>query len=280
MDRSALVGRQRMCWAVFLPLLATPVAAGAGTFTDAVVAAQLKALAQMTPPPLPAVESPPPVDPAPVPGTQDVTIDQVVDLGGALRDYALGDYLLKEYSFAEPMLVQAGDSVDLTVRFSGTQALQMSDLGLGSGSSLYAWMAQDSLFDAPNSSNFTIANAYVDLLGTDGSVIRTIYVGTQSNGASHLGPDVNGLLYAGETLTITGYHAYFEVVALENGVGHYRGPWVYVQADQLQIVPVPEASTYAMMLAGLGLVAGASLRRRRAKGALGPAYSIPSRSSR
>lgn len=264
MDKQRVSIRQRLSWAIFLPVLATPLAAGAGTFTDAVVAAQLKVLSQMTAPaaPRPPAETPPPTEPGS--GTADVTITQVVDLDGALRDYALGDYVLKEYSFAEPMRVETGDSVDLTVRFSGVQALQMSDLGNGSGSSLYAWMAQDSLLDTPNSSNFTIANAYVDLFGTDGSVIRTIQVGTQSNGSSHLGPDVNGLLHAGETLTITGYHAYFEVVSLENGVGYYRGPWVYVQADQLQIVPVPEASTYAMMLAGLGLVAGFSrLRRRR-----------------
>lgn len=250
--------------------LATSSAAVGGTLTDAVVAAQVRTLAQISAsgpsspvapqlPPDPPLGSPP-VDPPPAGGSSDVVISQVIDLDGALHDYPIGDYALKEYAFDQSVQIRTGDTVDLTVTF-GADALQLSDMGSGRGSALYGWLAHDSFLDPANSSAFTISNAYVDLLGSDGSVLRTIYAGTQSNGSTHIGPDVTGLLNAGETLTIYGYHAYFEVVSLENGAAYYRGPWVYVQADSLNLVPIPEASTYAMMLVGLALVAGAARRR-------------------
>lgn len=250
-------GRPSLGWLLVVLGFTSSSAAVAGTFTDAVVAAQVQALAQVS---ASAPSSPAPPPDAPLGQPSDVVISEVIDLNGALHDYPIGDYALKEYSFAQPVQIRTGDTVDLTVTF-GADALQLSDMGSGRGSALYAWLAHDSFLDPANSSTFTIANAYVDLLGTDGSVLRTIYAGTQSNGSTHIGPDVTGLLGAGETLTISGYHAYFEVVSLENGVAHYLGPWVYVQADSLNIVPIPEASTYAMMLVGLALVAGAARRR-------------------
>lgn len=191
-----------------------------------------------------------------------VTINHVVDLGGvAVQNAGFGDYVSKIYDFPPSVQIASGDAVDMTISFASGQAVQMSDLGAGHGSWLNAWMSQDTSIDPPNSSNFAIANAYVDLLDAGGNVIRSVYAGSDSTHAAHIGVEATNVLNAGESLLFSGYHAYFEVTYLQNDPSHYSGPWLYMGADHLQITAVPEASTYAMMLAGLGLV-GAMTRRR------------------
>lgn len=192
-----------------------------------------------------------------------VTINHVVDLSGAVvQNLGFGDYVSKIYDFPPSVQIGSGDAVDMTINFASGQTVQMSDLGEGHGSWLNAWMAQDTNIDPPNSSNFTIANAYVDLLDAGGNVIRSVYVGSDSTHAAHIGVEASSFLDAGESLLFSGYHAYFEVTFLENDPSHYSGPWLYMGADRLEVTAVPETSTYAMMLAGLGLV-GAMARRRR-----------------
>ena len=150
-----------------------------------------------------------------------------------------------------PVQIGSGDSVDLTINFASGQTVLMTDLGQGNGSWVSGWLKQDSN-DPPNTSIFTIDNAYVDLLDAGGNVIRSVYVGTDSSGETHIGPDVFGVLNAGESLLVSGYHAYFDVVSLQNDPSHYSGPWVYMGADRLQIT-VPEPSLIAMTLASIGL---------------------------
>ena len=191
-----------------------------------------------------------------------VTVNHTVDLSGAVvENIGFGDYVSKIYDFPPSVEIGSGDAVDMTINFASGQTVQMSDLGLN-GSLMTAWMAQDSI-DPPNSSVFSIANAYLDWLDAGGNVIRTIVVGSDSSHATHIGVETSNFLNAGESLLFSGYHAYFEVVSLQNDPSHYSGPWLYMRADDLQITAVPEASTYAMMLAGLGLVGGAMVRRRK-----------------
>jgi hypothetical protein len=191
-----------------------------------------------------------------------VTINHVVDLGGvAVQNAGFGDYISKIYDIPPSVTIASGDAVDMTIRFASGQTVQMSDLGAGHGSWLNAWMAQDNTIDPPNSSIFTIANAYVDWLDAGGNIIRHVHVGSDSTHAAHIGVEASNFLNTGESLLFSGYHAYFEVTSLTNNPSHYSGPWLYMGADQVQITAVPEASTYAMMLAGLGLV-GAMTRRR------------------
>lgn len=194
-----------------------------------------------------------------------VTINHVVDLSGAVvQNDGFGDYVSKIYDFPPSVQIGSGDAVDMTINFASGQTVQMSDLGL-KGSLMTAWLSQDNSIDPANSSYFSIKNAYVDWLDANGNVIRHVYVGEDSSHATHIGVETSNFLKAGESLLFSGYHAYFEVVSLQNNPSHYSGPWLYMRADQLQISAVPEASTYAMMLAGLGLVGAMTRRRKQAE---------------
>lgn len=194
-----------------------------------------------------------------------VTINHVVDLSGAVvQNDGFGDYVSKIYDFPPSVQIGSGDAVDMTINFASGQTVQMSDLGL-KGSLMTAWLSQDNSIDPANSSYFSIKNAYVDWLDANGNVIRHVYVVEDSSHATHIGVETSNFLKAGESLLFSGYHAYFEVVSLQNNPSHYSGPWLYMRADQLQISAVPEASTYAMMLAGLGLVGAMTRRRKQAE---------------
>ena len=191
-----------------------------------------------------------------------VTISHVVDLGGVtIQNSGSADFVSNIYDFPPSVQIGSGDAVDMTINFVSGQTMQMSDLGQGSGSLMTAWLSQDSTIDPVNTSNFSIQNAYLDWLDAGGNVIRHVYLGSDTTGESHIGVEAPNFLNAGESILFSGYHAYFEVVSLQNDPSHYSGPWLYMRADHLQITAVPEASTYAMMLAGLGLV-GAMARRR------------------
>jgi len=154
--------------------------------------------------------------------------------------------------------------VDMTINFASGQTMQMSDLGQGNGSLMTAWLSQDNI-DPVNTSKFSIYNAYLDWLDASGNVSRQVHVGSDSTHAAHIGVEASNFLNAGESLLFSGYHAYFEVVSRQNDPSQYSGPWLYTRADQLQITAVPEASTYAMMLAGLGLVGAITGRRKQAE---------------
>lgn len=194
-----------------------------------------------------------------------VIINHIVDLSGvAVQNSGSGDFVSKIYDFPPSVQIGSGDAVDMTINFASGQTVQMSDLGQGNGNLMTAWLSQDSTVDPVNTSNFSIANAYVDWLDAGGNVIRSVYVGSDSTGESHIGVEAPNFLNSGESLLFSGYHAYFEVVSLQNDPSHYSGPWLYMRADQLQITAVPEASTYAMMLAGLGLVGTVARRRKHA----------------
>lgn len=194
-----------------------------------------------------------------------VTVHYTVDLSSAVvKNAGFGDYVSEIYEFPPSVEIASGDAVDMTVSFASGQSVQLSDLGEGNGSWLNAWLAQDTRLDPPNSSNFSITNAYVDLLDAGGQVIRTVNVGSDSTHAAHIGVEATNFLNTGESVLFSGYHAYFEVTSLLNDPSHYSGPWVYMGGDRLQITAVPEASTYAMMLAGLGLVGAMARRRNRA----------------
>jgi hypothetical protein len=193
-----------------------------------------------------------------------VTINHTVDLSGVVvENTGSGDYVSKIYVFPPSVQIGSGDAVDMTINFASGQTMQMSDLGLN-GSLMTAWMAQDST-DPTNSSVFSIAKAYLDWLDADGNVIRTVVVGEDSSHATHIGVETSNFLNNGESLLFSGYHAYFEVVSLQNDPSHYSGPWLYMRADQLHITAVPEASTYAMMLAGLSLVGAMARGRKQAE---------------
>ena len=195
-----------------------------------------------------------------------VTINHIVDLYGvAVQNSGSGDFVSKIYDFPPSVQIGSGDVVDMTINFASGQTMQMSDLGQGNGSLMTAWLSQDSFIDPVNTSIFSIANASVDWLDAGGNVIRTVYVGSDSTGESHIGVEAPNFLNAGESLLFSGYRAHFEVVSLQNDPSHYSGPWLYLRADRLQITAVPEASTYAMMLAGLGLVGAMTRRRKQAE---------------
>jgi hypothetical protein len=188
------------------------------------------------------------------PTSAQVTISHVIDLNGAMvENIGFGDYINKVYDLPAPVQIGSGDGVDMTIHFATGQSVLMTDLGQGNDSWVSGWLKQDSN-DPPNTSIFTIDNAYVDLLDAGGNVIRHVYVGLDSSGETHIGPDAFGVLNSGESLLVSGYHAYFDVVSLQNDPSHYSGPWLFMGADRLQIT-VPEPSASAMVLVCLGLLA-------------------------
>ncbi len=193
-----------------------------------------------------------------------VTVDYVVDLrAAAVQNTGFGDYISKIYEIPPSVRIGSGDAVDLKITFARGQWLRMTDLGQGNGSLMTAWLEQDVSIDPANTSIFGVVNASIDFLGAGGSVIRSVQVGSLASGEAHLGPEARDVLGPGESLQFSGYRAYFDVVSLQNDPSHDGGPWLYVNADRLQIGAVPEVSAAAMMLAGMGLVGIATRRRHR-----------------
>lgn len=75
-----------------------------------------------------------------------------------------------------------------------------------------------------------------------------------------LDTNANGLnLYATDSMTGATFNAYFGAFdGDDTGFNQIAGSWT-----TLSVTPVPEASTYAMMLAGLGLVGCMGMARRK-----------------
>ncbi len=191
-----------------------------------------------------------------------ITINQTFDL-----DYpdaqSAGRFTISSDNFAS-VLVRAGDTVELNYTFAPGQALQVSSTGGTQSFSIGLW--QDNPASPTNSSVFSIGNASFNLTGAHGNFPGSVAVANQSSGRAHLGAALSGsFLPNGGTVNFTGLHAKFDVTALQNGQSYYNAGFFSVTGNAVAVTtPVPEPETYAMMIAGLGMLAFLAKRRKAA----------------
>ena len=191
-----------------------------------------------------------------------VVINQTFDL--AYPDADTGSHFnLNSDNFAST-IIHAGDSVDLNFNFLPNQALRVSTTGGAQTFSLGLWQDQN----ATVPSVFTVGNVSFNLVGAGGGSFPAVITGagTQSSGSSYIGSSLTGSFLPGNgSITFTGMHAHFNVTALQGGQNSYNAAFFTVNGNRVvTTTPVPEPETYAMMIAGLGLLA---LARRKAKNA-------------
>lgn len=190
-----------------------------------------------------------------------ITINQTFDLTSP--DTQLADlFKISSDNFAS-VLVRTGDTVVLNYTFAAGQALQLSSTGSAQTFGIGLWLDES----APeNSSVFSIGNGSFNLIGANGNFPGSVAVTAQSNGRSNLGPTLTGsFLPSSGTVNFTGLRATFDVTSLQNGQSFYNAGYFSVAADSVAVTtPVPEPETYAMMLAGLGML-GFLARRKNAQ---------------
>lgn len=189
-----------------------------------------------------------------------VVINQTFDL--AFPDADTGTHFsLSSDNFASTV-IRAGDTVDLNFNFLPNQALRVGTTGGAQSFSLGLWQDQN----ATSPSVFTIGNVSFNLVGAAGGSFPAVIngTGTQSSGSTHIGSALTGsFLPSNGSITFTGMHAHFTVNALQGGQTSYNAAFFTVNGNSVvTTTPVPEPETYAMMIAGLGLLA---LARRKAK---------------
>lgn len=189
-----------------------------------------------------------------------VVINQTFDLD--FPDANTGTHFnLNSDNFAST-LIHVGDTVELNYNFMPNQALRVSTTGGAQTFSLGLWQDQN----ATVPSVFTVGNVSFNLVGAGGGSFPAVIngAGTQIGGSSHIGSSLTGsFLPSNGSITFTGMHASFTVAALQGGQNSYNSAFFTVNGNSVvTTTPVPEPETYAMMIAGLGLLA---LARRKAK---------------
>jgi hypothetical protein len=195
-----------------------------------------------------------------------VVINQTFDL--ANPDQISSKQLIASSDLFDPStLIHVGDTVDLTYNFLPGQALRLASTG--GTQSFFASLWQDGDLSTQNTSVFTIGNTSFNLIGASSSFSSVINGADQSAGRDNLGAIFTGTFLAnGDSVSFTGIHASFNVTALQGGQSYYNQSYLSVKGDNLAVTAVPEPETYAMMVAGLSLLAFMQ-RRRTAKKQLG-----------
>lgn len=188
-----------------------------------------------------------------------VSINQSFDLSAGAWSNTGTSVLVGAY-FNPSSLIKVGDVVDLTFNFLPGQSLMLSSTG--GSQRISPMLFQDSILSQPNTSNFSIINASMELIGLNGAFPVSVSIASQSSGSMQLGATFSGsFVGTGQSITFTGIHSRFDVAALQNNQSFYSRAVLNVSADGVAISPVPEPETYAMLLAGLGVIG--LVRRRR-----------------
>jgi hypothetical protein len=190
-----------------------------------------------------------------------VVINQTFDL--SLPDASTASFFnINSDNFADTTL-RVGDTVQLNFSFLPSQALSIGSTGGTQNFSLGLFQSENA---ANGTSIFSINNVSFDLLGASGSFPASVSGANQSSGNSSIGASFSGAYLANNSsVAFTGIHASFNVVALQGGQSLYNAAYLSVGADSVAVTSaVPEPETYAMLVAGLGLLAFAQ-RRKAAK---------------
>ncbi len=186
-----------------------------------------------------------------------ITANYTFDLTAA--DYASStQFNLSSDIFSSSTLIHVGDTIDLTYNFLPTQGLRLAG---GSPMTFSAGMFQENSGASP----FTIGNVSFNLIGNTTSFSGLTNGANQSSGGGHIGAAfTSNAVGAGQSVVFSGVHATFNVLALQGGQNTYDQAFLQVRASDIAVTAVPEPETYAMMVAGLGLLAFMQ-RRKSAK---------------
>lgn len=152
-----------------------------------------------------------------------IEIETEIDLNAAQQ---YGSVVFGIYSLPTSVLVSAGDTVDMTVRFQQGQRIEISALG-SQPLFLAGWLGQDYHLSIPGTSNFTITQNALDFIGLRGYDVGPLRSDLESDGSAHLGPLFDQVyMPMGESFSFAGYRTQFTVAELENGSGFYVGPFL------------------------------------------------------
>lgn len=151
--------------------------------------------------------------------------------------------------------IASNDHVELNVTFTSGRMLTIGD-----GAEWFSgWLAS-----TDNNSSFTIDNASIEFTGFSGTGgASSLYnLGSVSSGVAHIGPYLSDFLSFGQSVSFTGYKVTYDVLSIAQDPHDYGSLWFIAEGDNRSISPIPEPETYAMLLAGLGLL-GFMARRRK-----------------
>ena len=199
-----------------------------------------------------------------------VVVNQTLDLTWQCFN-CLGSYITGGSRFSAPFNVDlaVGDTLDLTIDFAGLQQLTVTNLQVIFAS---IWTT-----NGQQGANITQTGT-VSFLSASGSTIYTTPVNTTFDGSVHagqyLGPNQGNLGPVPSTLTFGGVRYVGTVDAYTDGytTRNYDTPAFYVHGisdSQLSFAsPVPEVSTWTMLLLGFAGVGAISYRRSRKRDGL------------
>ncbi len=164
---------------------------------------------------------------------------------GIIDAYSLGDYALSQ-RFSTGQVASATLSFSIFVNSSDTAIVNASGLDYTTGGT----------YDANHHVRVDLLSAGADPLHTGSSVLRSLYLGGANalntvNNYSNYSFDVGSDLAAGGNYVLR-FAAVTNLAQMQVGIDNVS----------LNVTPVPEPESYAMLLAGLGLLGGIVARRR------------------
>lgn len=180
-----------------------------------------------------------------------VSVNQTLDL--ALTAFAPTGWsgVVGAPAFSAPFLVPiaVGDTFDFTIDFASTQTLTLTNTSL-----LWAFAYADT-----PSSNVT-GTGTLSLLDASGNALLSSNVLTTTEGSIHFGQQFGNSDFGGALSGSVSFYGLRYTATLDSydepglTVRNYSVPAFYFVADSNSVALVPEPETYALMLAGLGLV--------------------------
>jgi hypothetical protein len=179
-----------------------------------------------------------------------VTIERIADLQSVNLNFNFGF----EEELASPVYLSAGDTLDLTLRFTGSQTLRINDpFDIRARVIVPVEFIED---------NFT-SDASFSFRGAKGSTPAAPIADFEYNGNGHFGNIIDPEQIGAGSIEFSGLRLVAKVVSFDTPGPHsFRFSSFFFRGLGYSIgTAVPEPGTWAMMIAGFGMV-GAAVRRQ------------------